>query len=196
MAFSAIKSIQSCNYSLNNYWSLPIVSYCLIIDLRLEFTNDKRYWSLKSGNLTTTNANLIYGLRYMGTPYGMETPSDFSFVCTRTYFELYNASLPTQANVKVALYIQYFQVTFCSLSLYKQNETRIEFFVFLIFQVSTIQCWRGELALHIRQGELLSRLFLEWYLDGNHFVSHTHIHTRVRRGSVIQCKNNGPIRWS
>lgn len=46
----------------------------------------------------------------MGTPYSMETPTNFSFACTRTPFVLRIVNPDTKAVTKVAFYIENLQV--------------------------------------------------------------------------------------
>ncbi len=53
-----------------------------------------------------TGNQTSYGMVYMGTPYGMATPIDFSYVCTRSYFLLKSDAIKV---TKIALYINYFQ---------------------------------------------------------------------------------------
>lgn len=82
-----------------------------INELNLIFsqTPNTRYWvMLPNSSLTTDKESL--GLTYMGAPYGMETPNEFSFVCTRTYFLLKNNTLSTKPTVKVSLYIEGLQI--------------------------------------------------------------------------------------
>ncbi len=73
----------------------------------MTFQSNNQYYTLRNGTLTTAG-NKMYGLRYLEAPYGMETPNNFSFVCTRTHFRLYD--LTTLAYLKVDFYIEYLQV--------------------------------------------------------------------------------------
>lgn len=66
------------------------------------------YWKLSSANATANNKQ--YGVAYMGAPYSVETPLGFSFVCTRTRFQLYDPSTDSKPYVKVSIYIENFQV--------------------------------------------------------------------------------------
>lgn len=68
-----------------------------------------QYWQLASNSSVKTAAG-TFGVTYMGAPYGMDTPNKFSFVCTRTYFQLYNSTVATKPLAKVNLYIENLQV--------------------------------------------------------------------------------------
>lgn len=78
------------------------------VTLKLSQTSNQQYWALESGSLSTSAESL--GVTYMGAPYGMETPNMFSFVCTRTYFQLFNATMDKKPLVKVAMYIEGLQI--------------------------------------------------------------------------------------
>ncbi len=78
------------------------------VSLKLSQTNNQQYWALQSGSVSTSAES--FGVSYMGAPYGMETPNMFSFVCTRTYFQLFNATMDKKPLIKVAMYIEGLQV--------------------------------------------------------------------------------------
>lgn len=73
--------------------------------------------------LNTTTLTLDqqkYSLTYMGAPYSMETPVNYSFACTRTPFLLrFNAPDPKN-NLKAMFYINTFQVIINGFSFYKE----------------------------------------------------------------------------
>jgi V-type H+-transporting ATPase S1 subunit len=80
-----------------------------IVDkLVMKFTNDLSYWRLSNSTLSTRTKN--YGIVFMGTPYEMETPSKFSFVCTRTIYQLQDLNIPTLPFIKVKVYMNNLQV--------------------------------------------------------------------------------------
>lgn len=78
------------------------------VTLKLSKTQNARYWALESGSVVTSEGS--YGVSYLGAPYGMETPNKFSFVCTRTYFQLFNATTDKKPLAKVAMYIAGLQI--------------------------------------------------------------------------------------
>ena len=78
-------------------------------NLSLVFDNTGLYWGINNYSKIVTDKG-DYGIQYYGAPYGMETPQTFSFVCTRTYFQLYNASTDARPLAKVSLYIEKLQV--------------------------------------------------------------------------------------
>lgn len=79
------------------------------LNLIFEPTSSSQYWGmLRTSSLVTAKESL--GIVYMGAPYGMETPNSFSFVCTRTYFQLFNSTLNTRDMLKVSLYIENLQI--------------------------------------------------------------------------------------
>jgi hypothetical protein len=69
---------------------------------------NNQYWIFLNGTLAT--ANKVYGLRYLEAPYGMETPNNFSFVCTRTHYRLYDPVPDNKPYFKIDFYIEYLQV--------------------------------------------------------------------------------------
>lgn len=77
--------------------------------LIFEQAPNTQYWVL-SGNSSVKSSVGTYGVTYMGSPYSMETPNKFSFVCTRTYFQLYNNTVDIRPLAKIALYMTNFQV--------------------------------------------------------------------------------------
>jgi len=79
------------------------------VNLFFSQTGNTQYWAMLP-NSTLNTAKESLGLTYMGAPYGMETPNQFSFVCTRTYFLLTNNTLSTKPTIKVALYIEGLQI--------------------------------------------------------------------------------------
>jgi hypothetical protein len=70
------------------------------------------YWFLSSASvkLVKESPTPIH-LVYMGAPYGMETPASYSFVCTRTVFQLVPENTKGPSS-RVQLYIEHFQVTY------------------------------------------------------------------------------------
>lgn len=74
--------------------------------------NVSQYWSVDNNAslLVTSGAN--YGVYYYGAPYGMETPLVYSYVCTKSYFQLFNKTVNTSPLSKVLLYLEHFQVIF------------------------------------------------------------------------------------
>lgn len=91
--------------------------------LIFEQSANTQYWLL-SGNSSIKSSVGTYGVTYMGSPYGMETPNKFSFVCTRTYFQLYNNTVDLRPLVKVSLYMTNLQV---QPSLLQSNGSEIVF---------------------------------------------------------------------
>ena len=79
------------------------------ISLVFVLTDSLRYWKLSDNSSVKTSVGPL-GVTYLGSPYSLETPNTFSFVCTRTYFQLYNGTIDTKPLVKVAMYINYLQV--------------------------------------------------------------------------------------
>lgn len=77
--------------------------------LKFKISDNKYYYILNSSSIELNN-NKIHDLVYMGTPYGMETPLNYSFVCTKTTFKLQNKTKDGKSNSKVWLYIQKLQL--------------------------------------------------------------------------------------
>lgn len=72
--------------------------------------NTSRYWTVDNNSSRVRTTNGDYGVYYYGLPYGMETPLSYSFVCTRTYFQLFNTTQQGFPLSKVALYIEHLQL--------------------------------------------------------------------------------------
>lgn len=79
------------------------------VNLNFQQSGNTQYWGLAASSSVVTSKKSL-GLTYMGSPYGMETPNAFSFVCTKTYFQLYDSSKDTRLLLKVALYIENMQI--------------------------------------------------------------------------------------
>lgn len=70
---------------------------------------NNQYYVIDNGNVSLKNGEKL-SLVYMGTPYGMETPLGYSFVCTRTAFKVQNSSSDAKSNLKLWFYIGNLQV--------------------------------------------------------------------------------------
>jgi len=84
------------------------------VSLKISQTSNQQYWALQGGSVLASDKS--FGVSYMGAPYGMETPNMFSFVCTRTYFQLFNTTAEKKPLVRVAMYIEGLQVRYYSLN--------------------------------------------------------------------------------
>lgn len=80
--------------------------------LSFQLSPNQLYWVLGSAsiNFANTTSNDSMPLVYMGAPYGMETPRDFSFACTRTSFIVSPPASQKGANNRVWFYIEKFQL--------------------------------------------------------------------------------------
>lgn len=108
--------------------------------LIFEQAPNTQYWVL-SGNSSVKSSVGTYGVTYMGSPYSMETPNKFSFVCTRTYFQLYNNTVDIRPLAKVALYMTNFQVRKQTLILNVKEAIILKLFlkIFLKVQPNLVQ---------------------------------------------------------
>ncbi|CAF0803801.1 unnamed protein product [Brachionus calyciflorus] len=81
-----------------------------IVSLTLAFrkTNNSRYYVLDSSTVLLNDTKTL-SLVYMGAPYGMETPVNYSFVCTKTAFKVQNTT-DGKTNSKVWFYIENLQL--------------------------------------------------------------------------------------
>lgn len=79
------------------------------LSLQFQASNNTLYYVLNSTTVTLESSDK-YSLLYMGTPYSMETPTNFSFACTRTPFVLRIVNPDTKAVTKVAFYIENLQL--------------------------------------------------------------------------------------
>lgn len=75
----------------------------------LNFQKQNLYWVLLNGTLHTVGKK-VYGLRYLEAPYGMETPNQFSFACTRTHYRLYDPAPDNKPYLKIDFFINNLQV--------------------------------------------------------------------------------------
>ena len=100
----------------------------------MDFTNNIYYWQLSNASISTNKDT--YNLVYMGSPYSMETPTKFSFACTRTVFQLQDPNNTALKYVKVNLYVMDFQVKKKNLN---RNNISIEILITIVFIVATIQ---------------------------------------------------------
>ncbi|RNA17389.1 V-type proton ATPase subunit [Brachionus plicatilis] len=79
------------------------------LTLKFRPTNNTYYYVLDSSSIELNNSK-THELVYMGTPYGMETPVNYSFVCTKTTFKVQNKTKDGKSNSKVWIYIQKLQL--------------------------------------------------------------------------------------
>lgn len=79
------------------------------LSLQFQASNNTLYYVLNSTQITLENSDK-YSLLYMGTPYSMETPMNFSFACTRTPFVLRITNPETKSTLKLMFYIENLQL--------------------------------------------------------------------------------------
>lgn len=107
-------SVFTCTESQSSL-KLTVTSNQTLFDATIKEVNmdfvrspNTQYWKLRNGTVVTSLESI--GLTYMGAPYAMETPNMFSFVCTKTYFQLFNATESTRPPLKANLYIEMLQI--------------------------------------------------------------------------------------
>lgn len=107
-------SVFTCTESQSSL-KLTVTSNQTLFDATIKEVNmdfvrspNTQYWKLRNGTVVTSLESI--GLTYMGAPYAMETPNMFSFVCTKTYFQLFNATEATRPPLKANLYIEMLQI--------------------------------------------------------------------------------------
>lgn len=79
------------------------------LTLKFKKSNNENYYFLNSSSIELNNSK-THDLVYMGAPYGMETPVNYSFVCTKTTFKVQNKTKDGKSNSKVWFYIQKLQI--------------------------------------------------------------------------------------
>lgn len=79
------------------------------LTLKFKKSNNQNYYFLNSSSIELNNSK-THDLVYMGAPYGMETPVNYSFVCTKTTFKVQNKTKDGKSNSKVWFYIQKLQI--------------------------------------------------------------------------------------
>jgi hypothetical protein len=67
------------------------------------------YWLLANAYISINTSKDSLPMVYMGAPYGMETPYGYSFVCTRTVFQL-TPNTGKGPSSRFQVYLEHFQV--------------------------------------------------------------------------------------
>jgi hypothetical protein len=80
-----------------------------VTEVQLIFSRVNLYWKYGNGSLKTNVRELA--LNYMGLPSGIETPFNYSFVCSAARFRAFNPAVPKGFKQVVEVYINGFQVS-------------------------------------------------------------------------------------
>jgi hypothetical protein len=85
-------------------------NFNLLYRFNFTMSSNQMYWQLANAFIVTNTSKDPIPLVYMGAPYGMETPLQYSFVCTRTVFQVAPVS-NKGATSRFQVYVEHFQVS-------------------------------------------------------------------------------------